>query len=100
LKRFMRLPGFEEHMELHRLDVLSSNRRLDAYDFVKHKLAEMPEEHLRPERLLTGADLIAAGYTPGPQFTEILCAVEDAQLEGLIHTAGEAMELVRERYPQ
>src|SRR6202158_6197187 len=29
LKRFMRLPGFEEHMELHRLDCLSSHGSLD-----------------------------------------------------------------------
>jgi poly(A) polymerase len=99
LKRFLRMPDFEEHLELHRLDVLSSNRRLETYHLLKHKLAEFPADDLRPERLLTGADLIAAGYTPGPQFSDILSAIEDAQLEGLIRTAGEAMELVRERYP-
>lgn len=99
LKRFLRLPDFEEHLELHRLDVMSSNRRLESYTLVKEKLAELSEEELKPSRLLTGADLIAAGYTPGPQFTEILGAVEDAQLEGRIHTAGEAIEMVRERFP-
>jgi poly(A) polymerase len=99
LKRFLRMPDFEEHLELHRLDVLSSNRRLETYHLLKDKLAEFPADDLRPERLLTGADLIAAGYTPGPQFSEILAAIEDAQLEGLVRTSGEAMELVRERYP-
>jgi putative nucleotidyltransferase with HDIG domain len=99
LKRFMRLPYFEEHLELHRLDVLSSNRRLENYDFVREKLGVHTEEHLKPERLLTGADLIAVGYEPGPQFTEILRAVEDAQLDGQLQTAGEALEWVRERYP-
>ncbi len=99
LKRFLRLPDFEEHLELHRLDVLSSNRRLESYDMVKAKLAELSDEQLKPSRLLSGADLIAAGYTPGPQFPEILGAVEDAQLEGRIHTAGEAMKMVRERFP-
>ena len=99
LKRFLRLPDFEEHLELHRLDVMSSNCRLESYTLVKEKLAELSEEELKPSRLLTGADLIAAGYTPGPQFTEILGAVEDAQLEGRIHTAGEAIEMVRERFP-
>ena len=39
LKRFLRLPAFEEHLELHRLDALSSNRRLDSYEFVRGKLA-------------------------------------------------------------
>ena len=66
---------------------------------VQEKLAELSEEELKPPRLLTGADLIAAGYSPGPRFAEILGAVEDAQLEGRIHSAGEAMELVRDRYP-
>ena len=99
LKRFLRMPEFQEHLELHRLDVMSSNRRLESYDFVKRKLQEFPDEHLKPPRLLTGADLVAAGYQPGPRFSEILAAVEDAQLEGRIHTAGEALELVREMFP-
>jgi poly(A) polymerase len=99
LKRFLRQSNFEEHLELHRLDVLSSNRRLETYDFLRDKLAGFTEEHLKPERLLTGADLIAAGYHPGPKFTEILQAVEDAQLEGRVQTAGEALELVRRQFP-
>jgi poly(A) polymerase len=98
LKRFLRMPDFQEHLELHRLDVMSSNRRLESYDLVKQKLAEFPSEHLKPPRLLTGADLVAAGYRPGPRFSEMLAAVEDAQLEGRIHTAGEALELVREMF--
>jgi poly(A) polymerase len=78
---------------------MSSNRNLESYAIVQRKLAEFSEEELKPSRLLTGADLIAAGYTPGPRFTEILGAVEDAQLEGRIHTAGEAIEMVREQFP-
>jgi putative nucleotidyltransferase with HDIG domain len=100
LKRFLRMPAFDEHLELHRLDVLSSNRQLDNYDFLRRKSGELTAEHLRPSRLLTGADLIAAGYEPGPTFTGILEAVEDAQLEGRIHTAGEALALVRQRFPK
>ncbi len=99
LKRFLRMPDFEEHLELHRLDVLASNRRLETWRSIRHKLSELSEDQLHPERLLSGADLIAAGYEPGPVFSEILSVVEEAQLEGRIHTAGEAMALVRERYP-
>ena len=99
LKRFLRLPRFDEHLELHRLDVLSSNRRLESYDLVKRKLEDLPEERLKPPPLITGADLIAAGYHPGPLFSQILTAVEDAQLEGAIGTEEEAMALVRERFP-
>ncbi len=95
LKRFFRLPRFEEHMELHRLDCLSSHRDLTLYEFAKEKFEQMPPEQIRPAPLITGADLIAAGYKPGPQFKELLTAVEDAQLEGTISTKEEAMALVR-----
>src|SRR5712675_1137575 len=57
LKRFVRLPRFDEHLELHRLDCLASHGSLDAYDFVQHFLAETPPEQVRPARLVTGDDL-------------------------------------------
>jgi len=97
LKRFFRLPKFEEHIELHRLDCSSSHRDLSLYEFAKEKFHSLPQEQIRPQPLITGADLIAAGYTPGPMFKEVLTAVEDAQLEGAISTKEEAMELVRQR---
>jgi poly(A) polymerase len=97
LKRFLRRPHFDEHMELHRLDCLSSHRNLQNYQFVREKLAETPAEALRPPRLLTGDDLIAAGYRPGPEFAKILADVEDAQLEERITTKEEALQYVRER---
>jgi len=100
LKRFLRLPKFEEHLELHRLDCLAAHGRLDNYDLVRRKLAELPLEQLKPKPLLTGADLIAEGYTPGPVFSEILRAVEDAQLESRIHTRDAALELVKRNFPR
>jgi putative nucleotidyltransferase with HDIG domain len=98
LKRFLRLPKFDEHLELHRLDVLSSNGQLGNYNLVKHRLQHMPVEELKPKPLLRGDDLIVAGYPPGPGFGEMLAAAEDAQLEGRIHTFDEALELVREQF--
>jgi poly(A) polymerase len=97
LKRFFRLAGFEQHLELHRLDCQSSHRDLSLYDFAKEKFHALPAEQIRPTPLITGDDLIAAGYKPGPQFKELLTAVEDAQLDGSISTKEEALELVRER---
>lgn len=94
LKRFLRLPEFEEHLELHRLDCLSSHRGLALYEFAKEELHRMPVEQIRPRPLITGYDLIRAGYRPGPQFKEILTAVEDAQLEGAIRTKDEALEYI------
>jgi len=95
LKRFFRLPGFEQHLELHRLDCMSSHRDLSLYDFAREKFHALPAEQIRPQPLITGDDLIAAGYKPGPQFKELLTAVEDAQLDGSISTKEEALELVR-----
>jgi poly(A) polymerase len=100
LKRFFRLPRFEEHMELHRLDCSSSHRDLSLYEFAKEKFHSMPQEQIRPQPLITGADLIAAGYAPGPMFKDLLTAVEDAQLDGSISTKEEAMGLVRGRIEQ
>jgi hypothetical protein len=82
LKKFLRLPAFEEHLELHRIDCLSSHGQLDAYEYSREQLRSMPPEAIRPTPLITGRDLIEAGYEPGPRFKECCRAVEDAQLEG------------------
>jgi poly(A) polymerase len=99
LKRFFRLEKFEEHLALHRMDCLAGSGQLENWEFVRERSQTMPEEAIRPKPLITGRELIAAGYKPGASFQEILQAVEDAQLEGIIATAEEAMKLVRERFP-
>ena len=99
LKRFFRLPQFNEHLELHRLDCLASHRDLSLYNFVREKLAALPPEQIRPKPLLSGDDLIAMGYVPGPQFKQILSAVEDAQLEGRLADPGQACDFVHRVFP-
>jgi putative nucleotidyltransferase with HDIG domain len=94
LKRFLRMENFTEHLELHRLDCLSSSGKLDSYKHALARLAEFGEEQLRPPPLLTGHDLIAQGYQPGPLFGKMLAAVEDAQLEGRVRTREEALALI------
>jgi tRNA nucleotidyltransferase/poly(A) polymerase len=96
LKRFVRLPRFEEHLELHRLDCLSSHGHLDNYEFVRRFLAETPPEQVRPPRLLDGDDLIGLGLKPGPQFRAILERVEEAQLDGTVNDREGAIRLVRD----
>ncbi len=98
LKKFVRLPRFEEHLALHRLDCLSSHRNLDSYEFVQRFLEVTPPEQVRPERLLTGDDLQEMGFPPGPLFSQILQALEDAQLEGQIRTREEAQGYVLSRF--
>jgi poly(A) polymerase len=99
LKRFLRLPNFEEHLALHRLDCLSSHGGLGLYDFAREKYESTPVEAVRPALLVTGRELIAAGYRPGERFKEMLHLAEDAQLDGRIHTTEEGMALIRELFP-
>lgn len=97
-KRFVRLPAFEQHLELHRLDCVSSHGSLSAYHFVQDFLSSTPPEAVRPPRLLGGEDLKNMGFEPGPLFKDILAAIEDAQLEGQIGSREEALEFVRRRF--
>jgi len=99
LKRFVRLERFDEHLELHRLDCLSSHRNLENYEFVRRFLAETPPEQVRPERLLTGEDLKSMGFSPGPRFKEILDALEEAQLNGRLHSHDDAVRFVEATFP-
>jgi poly(A) polymerase len=98
LKRFARLTKFEEHLELHRMDCLSSHRNLENYEFVRRFLAETPAEEVHPPRFVTGDDLKAMGLNPGPAFKEILRNVEDAQLEGRVRSREDALELIRSEF--
>jgi len=98
LKRFFRLSRFDEHLALHRMDCMAGSGNLDHWEFVRDRWQAMPEETVRPKPLITGRELIAAGYEPGAAFKPILRAVEDAQLEGTITTGAEAMALVTERF--
>jgi len=98
LKRFLRLPKFDEHLALHRADVMSSNKNLELYEYALRHLEELGEEQIRPKLLVTGEDLIAAGYKPGPAFKAMLEAAEDAQLEGAIATREEALQLIEKNF--
>src|SRR6185437_6325080 len=70
-KRFVRMPHFDQHLELHRLDCRASHRNLTSYNLTRERIAATPPEAIRPAPLITGGDLIAAGYLPGPSFKEI-----------------------------
>jgi poly(A) polymerase len=99
IKRFLRMPGFDEHLELHRLDCSSSSGHLENYEFARARLAEQPPESLKPEPLLTGHDLIIAGYHPGPQFSRMLAMIEDAQLERTVNSKDEALRFLQDAFP-
>ena len=99
LKKFIRMPHFEEHLELHRMDCQASHGDLTSFNFVRERMIAMPAEVMRPAPLITGDDLIDAGYSPGPQFKEILAAIEDGQLEGRLRDRDAAIKFVRQQFP-
>ncbi|MEY2519640.1 MAG: hypothetical protein QOF24_1399, partial [Verrucomicrobiota bacterium] len=98
LKRFMARPTFADELELHRVDCASSHGMMDNYDFLQKKREEFANEPIIPPPLVRGDDLIALGLKPGPQFGEILEAVETRQLEGALTNRDQALEWVRSEY--
>jgi poly(A) polymerase len=98
-KRFVRMPRFDEHLQLHRMDCQASHGDLTSYNFTREKMASIPQGMIRPAPLISGDDLIAAGYKPGPRFKEILSAVEDGQLEGRLRSREEAIAFVGSEFP-
>ena len=94
LKRMMARPTFEEELELHRVDCLASHGMLDNHAMLIAKREEFGRAPLIPEPLITGHDLIALGMKPGPEFAEILQAVQTRQLEGSLTSREEAIEWV------
>jgi tRNA nucleotidyltransferase/poly(A) polymerase len=99
LKKMLAEEGFEELCRVARLDALASSRDLRYVLFCERRRAELRAEELQPPRLLTGADLLAMGYAPGPRIGEILRLLEDAQLEGEVTSRAAAETFVRERFP-
>lgn len=95
LYRFIRQPNFGELLELHRIDSLSGSGNLTHYEFLLNVMKEVPEEVMRPEKLVTGRDLIGMGLGPGPVFRTILDTIEEAQLEGEITTRDQALTMAQ-----
>ncbi|MBA3972638.1 MAG: phosphohydrolase [Candidatus Solibacter sp.] len=97
-KRLLRLPRFDDQLELLRADSLAALRPLATYDLVRRRIAEIPPEQIRPPRLLTGGDLIAMGFPAGPLIGEILQAIETAQLDGALSTPDDARAFAASRF--
>ena len=60
------------------------------------ELSQLQTTDFAPPPLLTGDDLTAAGWTPGPIFKRVLDAVYDAQLEDRLNTKDQAMKMAEE----
>jgi poly(A) polymerase len=97
LKRMMARPTFDDELELHRVDCLGSHGMLDNHALLIAKREEFSYQPLIPHPLITGNDLIALGWKPGPRFAEVLQAVQTRQLEGTLTTRKDALEWVWNR---
>lgn len=97
-RRFLRQEAFAQLLELHRADCMGCHRKMDLYEYCLAQLADLGEEDLRPDPLLSGGDLLALGMEPGPLVGRVLERIEDAQLEGTLCSREEAIAWVRQRY--
>jgi len=98
LKRMMARPTFEEELELHRVDCLSSHGMLDNHAMLIAKREEFGRAPLIPKPLVTGHDLIALGWKPSPRFAEILQSVQTRQLEGTLTSKDEALAWIEAEF--
>ena len=96
LKRMLAEEGFDELLELARIDALASNGDLQFVLYCERRRGELAAE-VKPPRLLSGRDLIAMGFEPGPRIGEMLRALETVQLEGEVRTREEAIQWVKRR---
>jgi poly(A) polymerase len=98
LKRMLAEEGFEELLQLSLLDTLGSGSALGFYHFCRRALVTIGAAEIHAPRLISGADLIAMGFAPGPIFKQILGEVEDHHLDGTLKTRDDALRYVREYY--
>jgi poly(A) polymerase len=96
LKRLMSQRLIADLIALFRVETLARGADLTAVVFCEEYLNSTPREEIDPPPLLTGDDLIAHGFHPGPQFKTILDTVRDAQLNGEITTMDQALQLARD----
>lgn len=95
-------PWFDDLLALHRIDVEASSRdfriaEYAIYDRAGIKMNDELAEANRPapvERLVTGKDVLEAGYPEGPAVGFVLKAVEDAQRAGTVRDRQEALGLI------
>jgi poly(A) polymerase len=94
LKPVLAHPGIRELLALHRADALASGRSVEHVEFCERLLREWTEADLKPPPLLTGNDLMELDLKPGPLFKELLDRLREAQLDGVLHTRDDALNLV------
>lgn len=90
-KRVASRESFEAGLALLRSD------EPDLAEMVEREVEALQEDGigLAPAPMVTGDDLVAEGFKPGPQFRSVLDRVYDAQLDGGVREKAAALELAR-----
>lgn len=97
LRRMLLRETFPLELQLHRLDCLGSNGRLDTYAFLIAQAAALASQPAIRPPLLTGADLIALGIKPGKAMGALLQEIRELQLSDELKTPAEARAWVTSR---
>jgi poly(A) polymerase len=95
-RRIILRPTYPLELELHRLDCLGSNGRLENYECLRQEEMAMAQEPTVIPPLVRGDDLLALGLPPGPALGRLLAEIRDRQLEGQLKTREEALAWARD----
>ncbi len=96
LKSLMRRPEFDDLLALTLAWLRATHQAETVYERLVQRARAIPHEDIAPPPLLTGADLIELGLSPGPRFKQILDQVYRAQLEGTLQTKDDALNMARQ----
>lgn len=99
LKRLLARDTFAAELELHRLDCVSSHGSTENVDFLLQKKSELPPAVIKPAPLVTGHDLVAVGFRPGPRLGAVLREISEQQLDDRLTTREAALAYARSRLP-
>ena len=99
MRRFLGQEDIELHLALHAADCGASHGGSEILTYCRARLNEFADAPVIPPPLVTGKDLLALGYKPGPRMGRILRWVQDEQLEGRLTEVQDAVRRVQEEFP-
>jgi len=99
LRRLLGNAYFSASLELMWLDIHHSNKDFSTWQFLRSSYDAYIHEPVLPEPLIRGRDLLARGFTPGPEMGKLLDELYDAQLEGRLDEELRKLDSSRQSHP-
>jgi poly(A) polymerase len=94
IKRSMRTPGSSNALTLLKQDTVMGTLPPEMSKVISY-IDTLGPEDISPPRLVTGKDLIAMGFAPGPDFRKVLDAIELFQLQGGVTDRETALDIAK-----